>query len=148
MIGGGKMRTQLGLFATVLLLFGSWWALNNTTDEQTQTDTVAGAPLVAITLPARFSELEQMGIAAFEAKCADCHGANGVGKDGAGPPLVHKVYEPSHHGDMAFQLVVQNGVTSHHWPFGNMPSVEGLTRADVGAIIAYVRALQRENGIN
>jgi len=39
------------------------------------------------------------------------------------------------------------GVRAHHWKFGNMPAIEGLTRADVKAIIAYVRELKRQNGI-
>ena len=40
------------------------------------------------------------------------------------------------------------GVRAHHWSFGNMPAVEGLTRADVKMIVAYIRELQRANGIN
>jgi hypothetical protein len=40
------------------------------------------------------------------------------------------------------------GVQSHHWRFGNMPSIEDLTRGDVKMIIAYIRELQRANGIN
>lgn len=107
-----------------------------------------GEALVAVTLPADFSETEQMGAQAFEAKCAACHGVNAAGRDGMGPPLVHVIYEPSHHGDQAFRLAAMNGVRGHHWPFGNMPTVEGLTTSDVGTIVAYVRALQRANGIN
>jgi hypothetical protein len=34
------------------------------------------------------------------------------------------------------------------WVFGDMPAVQGLDRDDVQATIAYVRALQVENGIN
>jgi len=34
-----------------------------------------------------------------------------------------------------------------HWRFGDMPPVEGLSRRDVAAIVAYVRELQRANGI-
>ncbi len=60
---------------------------------------------------------------------------------------IHKIYEPSHHGDYAFQMAVTNGVQSHHWPFGNMPPVEGLTQGDVKNIVSYARALQRANGI-
>lgn len=48
---------------------------------------------------------------------------------------------------MAFQMAVVQGVRAHHWPFGDMPPQEGLTRADVRNIIAYVRELQRANGI-
>jgi len=81
-------------------------------------------------------------------KCAACHGANAAGQDGVAPPLVHVIYEPSHHGDEAFQRAAELGVRGHHWPFGNMPPVEGVTRADVTMITAYIRELQRANGIN
>jgi cytochrome c1 len=43
---------------------------------------------------------------------------------------------------------VRNGVRSHHWGFGDMPPIDGLTDADVTNVVAYVRALQRENGID
>ena len=66
---------------------------------------------------------------------------------GVAPPLIHKIYEPSHHGDESFQRAVAVGVRAHHWKFGNMPAIEGLTRGDVKAIIAYVRELQEANGI-
>jgi hypothetical protein len=49
---------------------------------------------------------------------------------------------------MAFVLAAKNGVRAHHWKFGNMPPVKGLTQADVKYIARYVRELQRENGIN
>ncbi|MFD3189017.1 c-type cytochrome [Sedimentitalea sp. HM32M-2] len=93
------------------------------------------------------NEAETLGKIAFDAKCAACHGEDGLGKDGAGPPFIHKLYEPSHHADYAFQMAVANGVQSHHWPFGNMPPVAGLTQGDVKGIVSYVRALQRANGI-
>ena len=108
----------------------------------------AGAPIVEVTLPAEFSANAEIGKRAFEAKCAVCHGANAAGQDGVAPPLVHKIYEPSHHGDAAFLLAAKNGVRAHHWRFGNMPPVEGVTDGDVKMIIAYVRELQRANGIN
>lgn len=83
----------------------------------------------------------------FTARCVACHGARGVGTD-SGPPLVHKIYRPSHHGDFSFNLAVTRGVRAHHWKFGDMKKVEGVTRAEIEAIIAYVRALQREAGID
>ncbi|MGR3582900.1 MAG: c-type cytochrome, partial [Pseudooceanicola nanhaiensis] len=42
---------------------------------------------------------------------------------------------------------VQNGVRAHHWKFGDMPPQTGLTPSDVANIVAYVRELQRANGI-
>lgn len=116
-------------------------------------DTAADGPaegdaMVAITVPENLSDQAAMGRRAYDATCADCHGDNATGSMGLGPPLVHKIYEPSHHGDMSFQLAVQQGVRAHHWNFGNMPPQDGLTRADVANIVAYVRELQRANGIN
>jgi hypothetical protein len=49
---------------------------------------------------------------------------------------------------MAFVLAAQNGVRAHHWKFGNMPRIEGLTQGDVKMVVAYVRELQRANGID
>ena len=104
--------------------------------------------LVKIEIPAELSGLAVIGKRGFDKNCAACHGENAVGQDGIAPPLVHKIYEPSHHGDESFQRAVAMGVRAHHWKFGNMPAIEGLTRADVKAITAYVRELQRHNGIN
>ncbi len=107
-----------------------------------------GAPLVPAALPAAFSDNATIGQRAFDANCAACHGANAAGRQGVAPPLVHKIYEPSHHGDEAFQRAAALGARAHHWPFGDMAPVAGLTRGDVALIVTYVRELQRENGIN
>lgn len=107
-----------------------------------------GAPIAEISLPDDLSANAKLGKTIFESACAKCHGKNAAGQNGIAPPLVHKIYEPSHHSDMAFVLAAQNGVRSHHWSFGDMPSVEGVTQGDVKMIVAYVRELQRANGIN
>ena len=91
---------------------------------------------------------ELAGKAAFEENCAACHGVNAAGNDGFGPPLVHVIYEPNHHGDGAFVVAARNGVRAHHWKFGDMPPVEGITDDEVVLIVAYVRKLQRANGID
>ncbi len=142
------MRTKLVLVTITLALIGGWSAFLRPSADQSQDDVAVGEPLATVIIPASFTDIEQFGLTAFTAKCADCHGVNGAGRAGIAPPLVHKIYEPSHHGDMAFELAARNGVRAHHWPFGNMPPVEGLTGADIGVIVAYVRAMQRENGIN
>ena len=106
-----------------------------------------GEAMVQVTPPGGLAPEEQIGKRAFDAVCAECHGPNAAGREGMGPPLVHDYYKPSHHADMAFVMAVQNGVRAHHWTFGDMPAQSGLTGADVKAIIAYVRAVQRANGI-
>lgn len=88
----------------------------------------------------------QSGEAKFRSNCARCHGEAGAGTN-QGPPLVHKIYEPSHHGDPAFQRAVANGVRAHHWQFGDMPKIEGVTPEDVEQVVRYIRWLQRQAGI-
>lgn len=107
-----------------------------------------GRAMVSIQLPETLSEQAQIGKTAFDAKCAACHGADADGQVGVAPPLIHKIYEPSHHGDESFQRAVAQGVRAHHWRFGDMPPVDGLTRGDVQVIVAYIREVQRANGIN
>lgn len=114
-------------------------------DPQKEASLTDGA-LVAIQVPS-IEGNAAIGQRLFGGACQSCHGVNAVGIEGSGPPLVHKIYEPNHHADEAFQRAVANGVKSHHWPFGNMAPVDGLTRGDVAMIITYVRELQRANGI-
>ncbi len=111
-----------------------------------QEPAVKGGAMVAVQIPL-IDGNAATGQSIFENACASCHGTNAAGKEGAGPPLIHVIYEPNHHADEAFQRAVALGVKSHHWRFGDMPPVEGLTRGDVAMIVAYIRELQRANGI-
>ena len=88
----------------------------------------------------------ELGKVIFSARCKSCHGKEGLGTK-RGPPLIHKIYEPGHHSDFSFYRAVSSGVKSHHWRFGNMPAVPGVSPEDVGHIVAYVRQEQRLAGI-
>ena len=116
-------------------------------EEAAQAAPVEGNAIVAIQMPP-INGNAAIGQRIFENACASCHGTNAVGNEGSGPPLIHVIYEPSHHADESFQRAVATGVRSHHWRFGDMPPVEGLTRGDVSMVIAYIREIQRANGIN
>jgi len=83
---------------------------------------------------------------AFDRLCAACHGADASGS-AAGPPLVHRIYGPGHHADVAFVLAVQRGVRAHHWRFGDMPAQPSARVDEISLIVRYVRELQRANGI-
>jgi len=143
---------RIGIAVLALAGFGALIYASDQKNNQQVTvpiegDAPKGRAMVEVTVPILEGK-EELGLAAYNAKCAACHGENAVGQVGVAPPLVHKIYEPSHHGDGAFLNAARNGVRSHHWQFGNMPPVEGITDAEVGTIVAYVRALQRANGIN
>lgn len=107
----------------------------------------SGAAMVTVFVPDLSIDAKQ-GESLFNRSCASCHGENAAGQDGVAPPLIHKIYEPNHHADAAFHIAAKNGVRAHHWPFGNMPPVEGITDPELDSIVAYIRELQRANGIN
>ena len=105
-----------------------------------------GSPVpVAVTMPP-LSDQARAGREAFDRLCAACHGANATGS-AAGPPLVHRIYGPAHHADVAFVLAAQRGVRAHHWRLGDMPPQLSARVEEVELIVRYVRELQRANGI-
>ena len=96
-------------------------------------------------IPEQDAALVTAGEPLYQSSCAECHGSDLRGTD-KGPSHLSVVYEPNHHGDAAFILAVRNGVRQHHWPFGDMEPVPGLSNEDLAAIIAYVRENQRISG--
>ena len=89
----------------------------------------------------------ERGARVFAANCSTCHGENAAGSDRA-PPLAHKIYESSHHGDQSFLAAVRNGVRRHHWQYGNMLPQPGVSNRQVAQIVTYAREMQRANGID
>jgi mono/diheme cytochrome c family protein len=86
------------------------------------------------------------GAALYAANCASCHGGDLRGTD-KGPSHLSVVYERDHHSDESFRRAIAEGVPAHHWDFGDMAPVTGLTDAEVDAVIAYVREVQDREGL-
>jgi mono/diheme cytochrome c family protein len=86
-----------------------------------------------------------LGANAYASSCASCHGGDLRGT-GGGPSLLSVVYEPGHHPDESFRSAIRNGVRPHHWNFGPMPRITGLSDAEIESIILFVRAEQAEHG--
>lgn len=136
-------RKQVGVTVALAFIFSFMGSLAARCQSATQP---VGDALVIIKVP-NLGEAEKTGSRLFVEKCASCHGLNGVGKKGSGPPLIHPIYRPGHHADISFWLAAKHGVRSHHWRFGNMPPVEGIKKSEVDSIVNYIRVLQRANGI-
>ncbi|WP_051062768.1 c-type cytochrome [Ilumatobacter nonamiensis] len=83
----------------------------------------------------------------YQANCASCHGADLGGTD-KGPSHLSIVYEPNHHGDDAFRSAIANGAQQHHWTFGDMAPIPGLSDDEVDEIIAFIRAEQERQGFD
>lgn len=141
-------RLITGAALVAVVAAGLWWTFQPEPETAASAAGEEGAALVDVLLPAELTANAQIGETIYQSQCADCHGINAVGQAGVAPPLVHIIYEPSHHADEAFQRAVSVGVQQHHWSFGNMPAVEGLTRGDVAMVVDYIRELQQANGIN
>ena len=146
------MRRLIALAAVILIVVTAT-AYHLTRRQPTPIETnvseeeLAAQAIVRVDIPSSLSVREQQGRDLFAEYCAACHGVNASGSEN-GPPLVHRIYEPGHHGDESFLLAAQRGVRSHHWEFGDMPPREDVTQTEVRVIISYVRALQRANGID
>lgn len=131
----------------VLLALAAFFILGRGEPETAQHHDSSPAALVEVILPDTLSVQAQAGQTAYETNCALCHGVDAAGQDSIAPPLVHVIYEPNHHGDQSFHRAVRFGVRAHHWRFGDMPAIEDVSESEVTDIIAYVRELQRANGI-
>jgi cytochrome c5 len=79
----------------------------------------------------------------YEKYCSSCHGLQLNGSD-KGPTLLHPFYKPSHHGDKAFYRAALQGARQHHWEFGDMPPVEGMTTKKMDKLVPYVRYYQQQ----
>jgi mono/diheme cytochrome c family protein len=86
------------------------------------------------------------GEALFNNYCARCHGVGAKGTS-QGPPFLDKIYAPDHHADTAFYRAPDVGVRAHHWKFGDMPKIPGVTKEELTQIVAYIRWLQKQAGI-
>jgi len=96
-------------------------------------------------IPVQDPVLVAEGAAIYQASCASCHGADLRGT-AVGPSHLSIIYNPDHHGDRAFASAVVNGVEAHHWNFGDMPPVAGISEADFVRLIAFIRERQRLDG--
>ncbi len=88
------IKTVLTVGALAAAGFGAWTILAPGSDSPDQANSEMGAPLAVVTVPDRVSPEATMGKNAYETGCVDCHGDNGTGRNGMGPPLVHKIYGP------------------------------------------------------
>ncbi len=108
-------------------------------------DDVEGHKSVKVNVP-KLGQIERLGKSDFEDNCAACHGENAAGTSN-GPSFIDPIYRPAHHPDAAFVRAATKGVQAHHWNFGNMPVPGEIKKYELARIIAYVRALQRANGV-
>ena len=123
-------------------------APDSTATHTMTTSTATATPAVestsTSTSESRFSGVD--GRALYGQACSACHGQALEGTN-SGPTFLNRIYAPGHHADISFMFAIERGVRAHHWNFGNMAPVEGLTQEQVLAIIGFIREQQREAGI-
>ncbi len=87
------------------------------------------------------------GFEIYQASCASCHGVDLKGTN-KGPSHLSIVYEPNHHPDESFRSAITNGARQHHWEFGDMEPVQGLSDQDIEDVIMFVRSEQVRQGFD
>ena len=135
-------RLGLAVLTVLALLFTTACSGDDTGGPATTTPTAEPTP----TPPPepRFSGTD--GRALYGQACSVCHGQALEGTN-AGPTFLNRIYASGHHADISFMFAIERGVRAHHWNFGNMAPVEGLSQEQVLAIIAFIREEQRAAGI-
>ena len=143
------MRTVIvvGVIAMAIIFSHSMLPLGDQDPQKVSAVTIPCGALAVVLLPKTLSQKAQIGKQAFEVSCVSCHGENAASIGCVAPPLVHAIYERRLHGDESFQQAAAVGVRAHHWKFGNIPAVEGVTRGNIKMVTAYIRELQHANGI-
>jgi mono/diheme cytochrome c family protein len=114
--------------------------------------------VAAVTIPADAANLERGRYLFSSRGCAECHGANGGGREfiNDGKSMVVKSPNIStgpgsvvvNYSAVDWVRTIRHGVKPNGQPVFIMPSEDynRLTDADVGALIAYARQLPRANG--
>ena len=98
------------------------------------------------TSPAMEFTLSEEGRVAFAEDCVRCHGRLAEGTERA-PALVASRYAPDRFSDGDFNRAVRFGIAPSRPGSGGMPSYPGLTDRDLDRMLAFLRGLQREHGI-
>jgi mono/diheme cytochrome c family protein len=144
------MRSALGIVSVVLLAGCSEPGTDTAAAPEPQVQAPAAsdqAPRTEFRIPPETFEPDAAtGSSLFAAHCAVCHGPEALGTE-QGPPLIHRIYEPSHHSNLAFYRAIALGVHQHHWEFGDMPPVPGVSGEDAAYIISWIRQQQQLAGI-
>ncbi len=142
--GGRSLNRVLG-YAMAVTLALMMMACGSESDPPGAT-TESGADHSVLVTDAALSDTGRAGEEVFNANCSVCHGVGATGSE-RGPSLIHRIYHPGHHPDFSIRNAVSQGVKQHHWFFGNMAPVPGVSADEVEQIICYIRERQRSAGI-
>lgn len=79
--------------------------------------------------------------------CGSCHGRDLEGSSN-GPSHLDAVYAPDSTTDEDFRTAITEGAPEANYDFGAMPAIGSLEDQEVEDVIAYIREVQDERGLN
>ena len=141
----GRGAGFLVLLAAALAISQFLVACGDRAGERVSPDAMPAVDMTVLT-DIELSPGAAAGETVFAGNCAVCHGVGAAGSY-TGPSLINRVYHPNHHSDASIRVAAFAGVRQHHWTFGDMPPVAGISEEEVEQVICYVREIQYANGV-
>ena len=102
------------------------------------TFTLLGCSTVYSLTEAERVEKLQRGVNVYQVNCVSCHGTDLLGTN-QGPPLLWDLYVSNHHPDKRMALSISDGVSQHHWRYGDMPAQTHLNETEVDDVVFFIR---------
>lgn len=142
-LGDAALRESLLAFATALaimspiVLGGGWLTYDSWAVNQAHERLVAApaAPLLPVEITAHGRDL-------FASACVSCHAADGTGVSGLGKDLTRSDFVALQTDDMLLRFIVTGRPDAKPIPMPPKAGRDELTDDDIGALVAFVRALQ------
>ncbi len=88
----------------------------------------------------------QLGGIAYAEECTGCHGRTARGTE-RGPNLIHADYGPARRSDAQFRRALSEGKLARRAGYEDMPPVKDRSERHLNRLVAFLRDVQRANGI-
>ena len=88
----------------------------------------------------------QLGGIAYAKECTECHGRTARGTV-RGPNLIHPDYGPGKRSDAQFSQALREGKQARRAGYLDMPAVQDRSERNLKQLVAFLREVQRANGI-
>ena len=106
-----------------------------------------GCTAVDLQAEQKYQSALNSGQTVYQENCSACHGTDLLGTT-QGPPLLWDLYITSHHPNKRMKQSLREGVSQHHWVFGDMPDQSHLSDTELSDVVFFVRQNLYKSGFH